>query len=171
MTGIAWATTEDFFAAVEAAESEKKRVGSGDLWAPLGATGEGQVTKAWNWIKKALGEVWAEGRNFADVAAEQTLQRVKEIIEGAGAGARAVQEEVVRRVQAYIQEIIDRTLARVRETVTVGGQELRLQGLDLAQGVIVTGSLGLSIHEAFKLTGEGQMTVTARYGIAAENVS
>jgi hypothetical protein len=82
-------------------ESVEERVGSGGLWVPLGATGEGHV-------------------------------------------------------------------ARVRESISVGDRGLRLQGLDLAQSVGITGSLALSIQEAFKLTSEGQLTVTARYEAASQ---
>lgn len=171
MTTMAWATTEDFRAALEAAESVDRRVGSGDLWAPMGAAEEGQVTKAWNRIKKALDEAWAKGSAFVDAAAEETVQRVREIVKSAGAGARAVEEELLRRVHTYLEEMIDRALARVRETVAIGDRELRLQSVELAQGVNVTGSLGLSILEAVKLTGEGQLTVTARYEVATDSGS
>lgn len=163
MYGIAWASSDDFNFALEAARSVEKSGELSDLAAPLGAAADGRLSKAWDQIEAALQEAWRRGREFARETAEEAALRVQEIIDSTGESARAVQERLLARLHKYLEELVDRTLARVRGSITVAGRELHLRSLELAQSVTLTGSLKLSIQEAFALTSEGQLEVTAQY--------
>jgi F0F1-type ATP synthase membrane subunit b/b' len=163
MHAIAWASSNDFNRSLEAARSEDGRGELGELAAPLGAAVIGRVADAWDRIEAALQEAWRKGRDFARETAEETALRVQEIVDATGTSARAVQEGLLARLHRYLEELVDRAIARVRASITVAGHELHLAGVELAQIVTLTGSLKLSIQEAFALTSDGQLEVTARY--------
>jgi hypothetical protein len=163
MHGIAWASSDDFESALEAARSVEKSGELSDLAAPLGAAVAGRLSEAWDRIEAALQEAWRKGQDFARGTAEETAARVQEIIDSTGDSARAVQERLLARLHRYLEELIDRTIARVRGSITVDSRELHLNSVELAQSVTLTGSMKLSIQEALALTSEGQLEVTAQY--------
>jgi hypothetical protein len=89
--------------------------------------------------------------------------KVQEIVEAAGAGARAVHQSILARLNRYLSELIDRALARVRLVVTVADRALQLDSVEVVQTLTLSGSLKVSIEEVCALTAEGQISVNARY--------
>jgi F0F1-type ATP synthase membrane subunit b/b' len=163
MQAIAMAHREDFDAALEAARSVGKGGEVVGLAAPLGAALRGRLSDAWDHIESALQRAWSRGGEIAREAAEAATVKVQEIVDAAGAEARALHEAILAKLYSYLSELIDRALARVRGSVMVADQNLTLEGVELAQTITLTGALKASIQEVISFTAQGQIVVTARY--------
>ena len=164
MQAIALAHREDFDAALAVGRAVGEDGELRGLAAPLGAGLLGHVSEAWDHIEATLEEAWNRGRAFVRDAATATAVRVQEIVEAAGAGARAVHDGVLEKLNGYVSALIDRALARVRPSVTVADRSLELESVELEQTITLSGSLKVSIEEVCALTAEGEIAVTAHYG-------
>jgi hypothetical protein len=164
MQALALAHREDFDAALAAGRAVGQDGQLPGLAAPLGAGALGHVSEAWDHIEATLEQAWNRGRAFVRDTAVATAARVQEIVEAAGAAARAVHHGILEKLDSYLSALIDRALARVRPSVTVGGRTLELDSVELEQTVTLSGSLKVSIEEVCALTAEGEIALTAHYG-------
>ena len=168
MQALALAHREDF----EAALAAGRAVGEGGelrgLAAPLGAGLLGRVSEAWDHIEATLQEAWSQGRAFVRDTAAATAIRVQEIVEAAGNAALSVHQMVLEKLNGYLSDLIDRALARVRPSVTVGERTLELDAVELEQKITLSGSLKVSIEEVCSLTAEGEIALTAHYAVSRE---
>jgi hypothetical protein len=168
MQATVWANREDFDAALEAAHNMDTVGALPGLASPIGAALAGRLDDAWDHIETTLNEAWRKGRGLAQTAVEETTAKVEQIIGGAGAAADALHEKLLARLHAYLDRFIDRAIARVRDSITITGHEMKLTSVELSQTVTLSGALKVSIQEACALTAEGQLVVAASYAASPD---
>jgi hypothetical protein len=163
MQALALTHRDDFDAALEVA----RKIGQGGevsgLAAPLGAALRGHLSDAWDHIESTLEQAWTLGRGFARGVAEATAIKVQEIVDAAGEGAHALHNRILEKLNGYISALIDRALARVRPVITVAGNTLQLESVELVETLTLSGSLQLSITDVCALTAEGEIEIKASY--------
>ena len=145
-----------------------RKVGDGEpltgLAAPLDATLLGKITEAWDSVEAALRDAYRNGRDAARDVLDKAVVKAEELVRSAGRRAMDVQEAILERANAYVDSMVTQALGRIRPTVLVGGRELSIRSVDIAQSVTMSGSLKVAITDLFTLTAEGQVSVTANYG-------
>jgi hypothetical protein len=155
---------------VEGALAKASEVGGAreiaGLAAPLGGALMGRLSEAWEAVRDAIQESFRRGADAARSLVDSAAEKAERIIDEAGARAADLREALTARLQQYLTALIDRALAKVRGTVAVGGTTLNLSGVEIGQTIKLTGSLKVSIHEICSVTSEGELSVTARYGVA-----
>jgi vacuolar-type H+-ATPase subunit H len=145
-----------------------RKVGDGvpltGLAAPLDATWLGKIAEAWDSVEDALQAAYRYGRDTARDLLDKAVVKAEELVQSAGKRAMDVQQAILGRVNEVVDSLINQALDRIRPTVLVGGRELSIQSVDIAQSVTMSGSLKVAITDLFTLTAEGQISVTANYG-------
>ena len=161
-------TTPDFEEALRAAaavgSTQDQLIG---LAAPLDITWLGRIAEVWDQVETALRQAFLRGRDAAEQALDDAIDQAERLLTDAGKRARDVQLALLERAQRYLSQLIHSALRHVESVLTVGGQDLPLISIDVAQSISLTGSLKASFTELVELTGAGQISVSATYGVPA----
>lgn len=161
-TGVV--TRDDFERALGAAAKVGSEVPLTGLAAPLDATWLGRIAEAWDNVETALGQAFQWGREAARESLDQAVAKAEELVRTAGRRARDVHEALLERIQTYLDLLVRGALAQVRGVIDVGGMQLRLVSVDVAQRISLTGSLKAALTELVAITAAGEITVSANYG-------
>lgn len=165
MLATAVITREDFEAALAAAREVGTVTVGGGLASQLGASLTGRIQEVWDHIDSALSRAYQYGLEKARDSLDAAVQAAEDLLASVGRQASAVHQELMARVETYLSGIIDRALATVRPTVTIGSRTLQLEGVDLSQTISLSGSLKATITDMVNLTASGQIIVNARYSL------
>lgn len=100
-------------------------------------------------------------------AARPFIARVEELVIQASTTlkqrAEIVWTVVRERLNGYIQSAIDRALQRVRGTIAIGGQEMRVAKVSVEQRLRFSTSLKASLEEICGFIAEGELAISAEY--------
>jgi hypothetical protein len=73
---------------------------------------------------------------------------------------------LLARAQSYLAVLVRGALDQVQAAITVGGIELALSSVEVAQTISLHGSLKAALTELVSITADGEVTVSASYGQA-----
>ena len=135
------------------------------LKAPLDASLLGRLNDVWDGIKDALEKGFEWGREKARPVLEDAGQHAEKAISEAGALAKDLKAALLDRLREYLTTFIDGMLMQIRPDIRVGEAVFSLSQVQLEQRILLTGSLKASLQEAFALTADGELTITAEYGL------
>jgi hypothetical protein len=158
---------QGFEVALTAARDEGTTRTYPGLSAPLDGTLLGKISEVWESVEVALRDAYVYGSERAREALETATRSAENLIRGAGARAKDVQQALLAKIQTYVSRLIDVALSQVRRTIQVGDSWLELDALEIGQSVSLSGSIKASLSEIVALTSEGQVTVTASYKVGA----
>jgi hypothetical protein len=153
----------DFESAISAAKEVGKAKNIPGLAAPLDAVWSGRIDAVWDRIESALRAAFERGRDAAQSLTATAVEEAQKLIAEAGHRAYAVQQALLSRLQAYATRLTDAALDRVRPELQLGGNTWRLESLELAEKISLTGSLGVNITNLVTVTADGELTVTTKY--------
>lgn len=155
----------------EAALHASSEVGPGDiltgLAAPIDSALWGRISQAWDSVEHALRQAYQHGLEFAQDAVNKAIAATEQVLQTAGTRARDAHEAFLSRLQQYLTVVLNSALARVAGAVTVAERTFTLDQIELSNKISLTGSLKVNITEIAALTGAGEITVVARYGLAS----
>src|SRR5216683_51228 len=126
----------------------------------------GQRDACWEAFASALSRAFQFGADQAKEYVDAAVKAANDLVASAGKRARAVQQELLKRVQVYLSQLVDAAIAQVRSTVMIGVQTLALESVDMSYEISLGGSLKVTITDLASLTSAGELTVSARYTIA-----
>lgn len=163
MQVVAVITRQDFEAALEASREVGTAADNDELAAILDGTLIGRIQEIWDDVESALTSAFQFGAEYAKGAIDTAVKAANDLIAQAGNGARAVQQELLERVQAYLSTLVDTAINQVRPAVTIDDRDLALETVDISYGVSLGGSLGITIANLASLTSAGTITISAHY--------
>jgi hypothetical protein len=102
---------------------------------------------------------------FAAASSEAAIKAANDLVTSAGNKARAVQQELLKGVQAYLSQLVDAAIAQIRSAVVIGAETLALESIDMSYKISLGGSLKVTITDLASLTSSGELTVSAHYGL------
>jgi hypothetical protein len=153
----------DFESAISAAKEVGKTKSIPGLTSPLDAVWSGRIDAVWDRIESALRAAFEMGRDAARSLTATAVEQAQKLIAEAGHRAYDVQQALLSRLQAYVTRLVDTALGRVRPELQLGGTTWRLESLELAEKISLTGSLGVNITNLVTVTADGELTVTTKY--------
>ncbi len=164
MSTVALILRQDFEDAVDAARA----VGNGSGQVPGLATSldsalAGKVRAVWDQIEAALRTAFEYGREKAAPLLTAAASEAEALVASAGRRAAEVQQSILAKLNEYVTRLTDNALSRVRTELVFSGATWRLDGVELAQTISLTGSLSTNITSLVTLTSGGELTVNARY--------
>jgi hypothetical protein len=167
MSTVALILRQDFEDAVDAARS----VGGGNGQVPGLATSldsalAGKVRAVWDQIEAALRVAFEYGREKAAPLLTAATAQAEALVASAGRRAAEVQQSILAKLNEYVTRLTDNALSRVRTELVFSGVTWRLDGVELAQTISLTGSLSTNITSLVTLTSGGELTVNARYVVS-----
>ena len=136
------------------------------LAAPLDATWLGRISEAWDAVESALREAYQWGREAASEALATAVADAEALVRSAGHRARDVHQALLARAQSYLAVLVRGALDQVQAAITVGGIQLTLSSVEVAQTISLHGSLKAALTELVSITADGEVTVSASYGQA-----
>lgn len=163
MQMVAVITRQDFEAALAASREVGTSAGNGGLGAPLDGAFFGRVQEIWDNIETALTNAFQFGAEYARGYIDAAVKAANDLIAQVGRGAGAVQQELLKRVQAYLSKLVDTAIKQVRPAVTIDDRKLALETIDISYNVSLGGSLGVTIANLASLTSTGAITISAHY--------
>jgi hypothetical protein len=163
MQMVAVITRQDFEAALAASREVGKSAGNNGLAAPLDGAFIGRIREVWDDVESALTKAFQFGAEYAKESIDAAVKAANDLMAQAGKGARAVQQELLKRVQAYLSTLVDTAIEQVRPAVAVGDRKLALETVDISYSVSLGGSLGVTIANLASLTSTGEITISAHY--------
>ena len=162
---------EDIFeSALEAAHASSTMVGAGatGLGAPLTDDVRRRIDDVWDATEAALLKARREGRQ----AAAELVQKVDALLKQAAVELvdryRVVKDAIAARLSAYITSVIDGALLRVRPALSIGGREMLVSSVTIEQRLMLSGSVKASLEEIVEFIAEGELTLSAEYGLPRE---
>jgi hypothetical protein len=168
MTISAIILRDDFESAVSAAQAMGTVKNIPGLAAPLDAAWSGRINEVWDRIESALRTAFERGRDAAQSLTTKAIEQAEQLIADAGHRAYDVQQALLSRLQAYITRLTDAALGRVRPELQLGATTWRLESVELAEKISLTGSLSANITSLVTVTAGGELTVTAKYAVTTE---
>ncbi len=151
----------------EAALAASNAVGSSEplvgLAAPLDAGWLGRISEAWDAVESALRDAYQWGREAAGEAVAAAVAQAEELVRSAGHRARDVHQALLARAQTYLAVLVRSALDQVQAAITVGGAQLGLTSVEVAQRISLSGSLKAALTEIVAITADGEITVSASY--------
>lgn len=158
----------DVFERAKAAARHVKpySISSEGLHAPLDGALEGRIDDAWGEIESALNKGYQLGKEKAREVLNKALQRVDEIIHGAGAKSLMVLQGILQRLHTFNQTFVQGALERFPNQVSISGVAYQLNTLNFTQKIIMSGSLAISLEKVFEMVAEGEIAVGANYAFA-----
>jgi|SRR5215469_5323216 len=156
---------QDFEAALAAARTVGASTGSDGLASILDGAWLGRISEVWDHIESALSRAFQFGADQAKEYVDAAIKAANDLVTSAGKRARAVQQELLERMQAYLSRLVDAAIAQVRSEVVIGTQTLALDGIDMGYKISIGGSLKVTITDLASLTSAGELTVSAHYAI------
>jgi hypothetical protein len=154
---------DDFESAISAAREIGTVKNIPGLAAPLNAVWSGRINAVWDRIESALRAAFEIGRDAAQSLTAKAVEEAQKLIAEAGHRAYDVQQALLSRLQAYVTQLVDAALGRVRPELHLGGTTWQLESLELAEKISLTGSLGVNITNLVTVTADGELTVTTKY--------
>ena len=139
--------------------------GGGKLYAPLDDDAEDWFMRLWDATEAAILHAREKGKTAARDFVRQAGELATAAAKALGQRYEAVKARVAARLNDYLQTFIDAALARVRPVLSVGGQELRVMRVSVAQRLMVSGSAKASLEEVCAFVAEGELTLSVEYGL------
>jgi hypothetical protein len=171
MTISALILRDDFESAVSAAKAIGSAKNVPGLASPLDAAWSGRINAAWDRIESALRTAFEKGWDAAQSLTAKAIEQAEQLIADAGNRAYDVQQALLSRLQAYVTRLTDAALGRVRPELQLGVTTWRLESVELAEKISLTGSLSTNITSLVTVTANGELTVTAKYAVTKETTS
>jgi hypothetical protein len=91
------------------------------------------------------------------------VARAEDLVRSAGHPARDVHQALLAHAQSYLAVLVREALEQVQAMITVGGAQLKLTSVDVAQRISLNGSLKAAMTEIVAITANGEITVSASY--------
>jgi hypothetical protein len=139
--------------------------GASGLGAPLTDDVRQWIADVWDATEAALLKARREGRQ----AAAELVQKVDALLKQAAVELvdryRAVKDAIAARLSAYITSVIDAALLRVRPALSIGGREMLVSSVTIEQRLMLSGSVKASLEEIVEFIAEGELTLSAEYGL------
>lgn len=151
---------EEALAAASSLDSSESLVG---LAAPLDATWLGRISETWDAIENALRQAYEWGRDAGSEAVTKAVAGAEALVRSAGHRARDVHQALLERAQRYLAVLVRNALDQVQAAIVVGGTQLALSSVEVAQRISVHGSLKAAVTELVAITADGEITVSASY--------
>ena len=162
MTIVLATTRESFEHALDVADNLDLEAALPALAGPLDSL-RVRIDEAWDAIKETLRDAFERGSEYTHDQVAKAIAAAQDAIEAAGQRAREVRDELMLRLQSYLDTRVDDALTLVREKVVVAGRELTLSGVQLTNTITLSGSLSASIQQVATATATGQLEVSASY--------
>jgi len=165
MEVVAVINRQDFETALAAAREVGASTSADGLAATLDGALIGRISEVWDYVESALSRAFQFGADQAKEYTEAAIKAANDLVASAGKRARAVQQELLMRVQAYLSQLVDAAIAQIRSTVMIGSQTLVLESIEMEYKISLGGELKVTIIDLASLTSSGELTVSAHYGI------
>jgi hypothetical protein len=123
----------------------------------------GLIGEAWDAIEAALRQVFVFGVERGREAVDAAIALTEELAKKAGDQVRQFHDAIVERLRSYESAFVESTLGRVRSSLSVGGAPFHLDGIEVSQKVLLSGSLKATITEVCSLSTGGETTIVTRY--------
>jgi len=134
------------------------------LHAPLNDEAKKWIEKIWDAAEGALGHA----RRVGVETARPFIEKVEALTVEAGKvlakHAEDIRTAIAARLNKYVEGVIDSALQRVRPTMTIGGQELRVIRVILEQRLMFSGSLKASLEGICEFVAERELSLSVEYG-------
>jgi hypothetical protein len=147
----------------EAGQANSLDVG---LNAPLLASIQGRVDKAWSEIAKTLDKAFIYGRTMIQGAIDASIAAINEILNTAGNEVRLVHEVVMEKIRSFMSRFLQGALGLLPATITAGGVTLSLKGMTFTQKLKLGGSIEASLTALASLVSEGELEVASDYSLS-----
>ena len=131
--------------------------------APVAGKLGGMIAEAWDAIEGALRAAFLWGKERAGEAIDAAIRITEELAARAGEEVRAFHDELISRLRRYENAFVENTLKQVRSTLLVGESVLALENIEVAQKIVVGGSLKATITELCAFTTSAESTIVTRY--------
>ena len=122
------------------------------------------VRKIWDPVEAALREAFSQSVTAARSYIDEAVRQLNELVSQLGKKAEQVRAIIAARLNEYLKQAIDGALQRVRPTITVGTNELKVASVTIEQKIKLSGSLKASLEEICEFVAEGEITLSAEYG-------
>lgn len=138
----------------------------GVLAAPADGGLLGRLDDVWGEIKAAFRTAFVFGRDKAADLLRAAVAKAEKVLTEAGNKARDLQLLLLKKLQTFLQDMIQETVSLIASEYTVSTRTFRLTAMTCKQKLILTGSISTNITELFTLVSSGELEVEAEYSAA-----
>jgi hypothetical protein len=121
------------------------------------------LEEAWDLIHDGLKSAYEFGRDRVQGLLDAAVVKTEELLRRAGSNARDLHTALLERLQLFMRNLIQGTMRLFPTEYTIGDQAFRMSGMKCTQKVLVTGSIKMSLTEAFSLVSTGEIAIEAQY--------
>jgi hypothetical protein len=121
------------------------------------------VARAWDDIEQALRDAYEQGRGAAATAIQKVEAVLRQAATEIGDKVADVEAALRRRLDAWIDDIVNAALARIRATIKIGTRELTATSATIEQTLRLSGSIKTKLDELCSFIAEGQLAVSVEY--------
>lgn len=136
----------------------------GKLHAALDDEEEDWFSRIWDATEAAILEARDKGKSAAREFIRQATELATAAAKALGERYRSVRARIARRLDAYVQTLVDAALARMRPILSVGDRELPVARIAVSQKLLLSGSAKASLEEVCAFVAEGELSVSVEYG-------
>jgi hypothetical protein len=134
------------------------------LRAPLDGANQARLSQAWVAIKEGLEAVYESGVESSRTVMDGVWQTVDQLIKDAGQAAQTLKDALLAKLAEWRRVVMDGLLRQVIGEITAADIKLKLNSVQISQKVALTGSLKASMTDAFALTSNAELQISASYG-------
>jgi hypothetical protein len=137
----------------------------GVLYAPLDDDGKFWLERLWDTAEGAVRSAWQHGRAAAEPLIAKFHEQVAELGAKAADYAASVRRFITERINDFFRTVVAGALERVQPTIKVAGLDVKIRGVTVEQTLKMSGSLKASLEELCEFVAEGEIAVSAEYGM------
>lgn len=127
---------------------------------------EAALGDAWLKLKALVERCVTKGREIIQTEIDLFLEYVEQTCDELGSDAKELRDRLLQKVHEMITTTFELMLKSLRSEIFVGERRLSLKKIDLAQKLLFSGSLAVSLTSLCNLAGGGELTVTGSYEFA-----
>jgi hypothetical protein len=135
------------------------------LNAPLDDETHTWIERIWDTIEGALRCAYRQGMDAARPLIQKASDALSELGGNVAKRAEEIRAVITERLNSYLHTAIDGALQRVRSTISVGNRELKITAITVEQRINLSGSLKASLEEICEFVAEGEISLSAQYGV------
>nr|WP_294517874.1 hypothetical protein [uncultured Rhodopila sp.] len=139
---------------------------STQLHAPVRGALAGKVESVWRLFRKAILDAGAKSADLMQQAHTEAIGAFDAVIAEAGDQAERIAADLQDRLGRLLGSLFDHVLAQVRPQLTVGGQEMTLNGLKIATEHKIGANVRASLSQILALVSEGTFKLEATYTLS-----
>jgi hypothetical protein len=137
----------------------------GGLHAPLDADSKAWLERLWGTAEAAVRRAWQHGKAAAEPLIEEFHNLVADLGAKAAHYADSVRSFITERMNDFFRGVVELALERIQPTIKVAGLDVKIRGVTVEQTLKMSGSLKASLEELCEFVAEGEIAVSAEYGV------